>query len=1284
MKKIISIICSIAILITTIGMALPTFASTGNSIDTVVKELSELYQEEVEKGKELEDSAQCRIIVKANRKPDTYGDAQFIKGTDKIYIYQYSDVTSANAALEYYNSLSYVQWAETDGIMEGQSLSYGNDMIGSDEAKNYIVNNNISTNEVNVAVIDGGINFRKKDFINSGRVIDSGVNLSDSGSDGTAQEDPGKYHGSNITSILLDNTTDNVNIIGYKALNYKGLGSDSAIASSIIKAVDDGANILNCSISAEGTSKVIEDAVKYAVSKDVVIVVAAGNECDDTSKYCPAYIDGVYTVGALDYNGNYAIFSNYGEKVDFVAPGYNVEVYGNKSISSGKPDYAIGTSFSAPYIASAAAMVLSLDKDLSVEEVKQKLIDSCINQKELNYSSKYLSAVEMSIEYLGGFTAAGNPDSESICYGYGMPQMQKLVGLVNKCSSPEFSVSSGVYNDEFNLEITADNGSEIYYTTDGSYPSNESKKYTSPLTISSTTSIRAIAYSDDKVKSIPSAREYKIEYLADENDFEIDERGYIIAYNGKGKNGNYIEIKVPDTIKGKIVKGVAENAFLDTTEEEEIKEFGKYDTHLRGISLPDTVEEIEDYSFENLYSLKYFSAPGLKIVGDFALDAPIVYLNSPNIESIGVMGLVTNLEKIDLPNLKTVGESAFRGNAYLSEVNLPSVVNGGSTVFSGCYRLKNVNMNSCEILGDESFSLCRALKTLSLTNLSTITYDGFGGITYNGMFGFCTSLNSIDLPNLKTIESSVKRLFYHCENLAEFNAPKLESICSEMFSDCYTLENIKIPKAELIGERAFYYNISLNDLSIPNVISILKDAFCNSTVSYIDAAELLTLGSYVFSGEKQGSYLINGMSSREITIAAPKLKEISNYAFAYTKMIHTLNLPNLEKTGENAFYKSSVNYLYAPKLETPKSLPTKENSTIILSSLFKNCTENSKGRNYNVYGITGSDAEEWSTINNHTFIGIPIIITDISDKYDGENLLSINAIGIDLSYKWYGCYNEDGTDFVLLNTETEGNFNPSEYRYYPYYFCECTMKDNGEEFSVKSVICKNDDYRLADYSKLDELKNKIPEDLPLYTAKSVEQLNSILNNIEWDLPITEQDIVDGYAMELDQAINSLEYKKADLDKLNQAIMSVPDDLSVYTDESVKTLTDLIEKAKSYENADITKQAEIDDFAQQIYIAIDALELKEIPTEPTKPTEPSTHPSVDTTKPSETTTENSSASQENTTSSVTKNNQNSPKRNTETKSPFTGNDSEYIVISIAVLSGFTILLIINCKRKKKSF
>ena len=877
MKKLISLFCAVAMLITTISMALPTFASTGNSIDTVVEELSELYQEEAEKGKELEDSAQCRIIVKANRKPDTYGDAQFVKGTDKIYIYQYSDVTSANAALEYYNSLSYVQWAETDGIMEGQSLSYGNDMMGSDEAKNYIKNNNISTNEVNVAVIDGGINFKKKDFINSGRVIDSGVNLSDSGAEGTAQQDPGNYHGSNITSILLDNTTENVNVVGYKVMNSEGKGTNLAVAAGIEKATEDDVDIINLSLGSNVYSQLIVDAVNEAVTQGIVIICSSGNAGDDVANYCLASMDNVITVGAVDYNGNIACFSNFGEEVDFVAPGYNVEVYGSKNISSGEPDYVSGTSFSAPFVTSATAIVLSVNPELSPDDVKNELIKSCINQESINYSSPYLKNIEIDSYTLRNTLVNSEPESESLYYGNGLPQMEKLVAINDICSTPEFSVSSGVYNDEFELEITADSNAEIYYTIDGSYPSVNSISYSEPITISETTSIRAIAYSDDKTKSIPSAQEYKIEYLADENDFEIDERGYITKYNGKGKNGNYIEIKVPDTINGMAVRGVAKETFLDTMEEDEIEEFGEYDTHLRGISLPDTVEEIEDYSFMNSYSLKYFTAPGLKTVGDYALDSLLVYLDSPNIEYVGDYGLSTNLSEIRLPYLNYAGNSAFCENMYLDKVYLPMLDVVRFFSFGNCYRVNTIELDSAKKIENAAFKECCYLKHLNISNAEIFTDDDYGIDNY--MFYRCNNINEIYLPKLQG--KIPDNCFKNCRSLKTLYMPFVNYIGNNALDLCYELELIYIPNAEEIASTLFIVNGKMYAPSLEktvylpysdNVEIYLSDKFKsyqgNSAVSF-DNKIIAPLNSYAEQWAKENGCTFIPSDYRDESIENP-------------------------------------------------------------------------------------------------------------------------------------------------------------------------------------------------------------------------------------------------------------------------------------------------------------------------------------------------------------------------------------------------------------------------------
>ena len=135
MKKIISILLTISMLVTFYSFAMPINALTNTSVEEFAEEMVELYAEEVADGKELEESAACRVIVKATTKPDAYKNAECIIGSNNLYVYQYSDAETAQKAVEYYNESPYVKWAELDGIVESQALPYGNYMLQGDEAK---------------------------------------------------------------------------------------------------------------------------------------------------------------------------------------------------------------------------------------------------------------------------------------------------------------------------------------------------------------------------------------------------------------------------------------------------------------------------------------------------------------------------------------------------------------------------------------------------------------------------------------------------------------------------------------------------------------------------------------------------------------------------------------------------------------------------------------------------------------------------------------------------------------------------------------------------------------------------------------------------------------------------------------------------------------------------------------------------------------------------------------------------------------------------------------------
>lgn len=1012
MKKSISLLLALTMVITSLSITFPVFADMGAEVDTVVDELSDLYREEGVKDKSIEDSAASRVIVKANIEPETYGSAEKINGTDDVYIYQYETASEAANALEYYDSLSFVEWAETDGIVESQSssynadetFSYGADMLGSKYAKQYL--ETIDAPEVNIALIDTGINFHKVDFQSTNRVIDSGINLSDTGEEGTAQADVGSpssvYHGSHITSILLDNTASNVNIIGYKAMNRDGYGTLSAVATCVQQAVEDGADIINLSLNGIGEPpSLIKEAIQDAYKNGVICVVAAGNYNDDVSYYYPANMDEVFTVGAVDNRGNPCFLSNYGEELDFVAPGYQIEVYGNSSLD--KPQYVNGTSFAAPFIAAASAVALSVHPDYSVEEIKQVLIDSCVTKNDLAYSSPYLRDVEIKDSSLSGFTFGNlgeKAESEDLYYGYGMPHMQKIVGMDEVCSAPEFSVSSGTYHEEFELSLSSDASAEIYYTTDGSYPTAErSELYTEPLTVSSTVSIRAVACSDGKIKSVPSSAVYKMEYYADESDFTIDDRGYITGYTGE-KN----EIIVPEAINGTTVKGVAEYAFyddFDPAEMEESQQAWDRSEHLLGIVLPNTVTEIEDYAFFS-FILSYVSAPGLKVIGEAGLSTPLVYLNAPNIERIEDLGLnYSNLTELDLPKLTYAGYASFSENKYLAKVKMPSLNIVPDSAFNNCYRLEEVELDSAVELEDCAFERCWFLRNVYAPDVETM---GDMGFTY------CDNLREISLPNLIRMDGVYN--FKWCSTLTKIDLPKLQNIPEQAFMYCYMLSDINMPKVEQIGYQAFYDTYSLGNIQFDSLKVLGDEVFVNSSISALSAPELETIGNKVFPYFDTMWDTYSANPSLKV-LYAPKLTTLTDESLAYTSGLTELDLPSLKAIGENAFYESGVNYLYAPELETAESLPVTENAVVVVSDKLTNCTYVPTDTSLTVQGEKGSYGEEYADANSLEFI----------DMNDMGGSIRVTDAGLRFGYSFYDTQKKEVEEYGFVYAAGEQDRN---------------------------------------------------------------------------------------------------------------------------------------------------------------------------------------------------------------------------------------------------------------------
>lgn len=980
MKKSISIFIALTMILASLNIAFPVFADTGAELDSVVDELSELYREETAQGKDTETSAESRIIVKADMKPDTYGNAEMISGTDDIYIYQYKTAEEASNALEYYNSLSFVEWAETDGIMEGQSLSYGNPMVGGDEAKTHVSNHNVELNDVNVALVDSGVLFSNSMF--DGRVTDSGVNLSDTGDTDTALD--GNGHGSHIASIIVDNTTDNVHITAYKVLNQYRVGTHLAVATGINMAVEDGADIISLSITSEDRSELIIDAIKNAYENGVIIVTGAGNDSDDVANYYPANMDEVFTVGAIDEYGRRAFFSNFGEEIDFVAPGHKIEMTGFHEIIDTKNPTDSGTSFSVPYITAAAAMVLSVDPNLGIEEVKQRLIDSCIPIDSLSFRDGF-HPIEDYDPVTAWYLAESDPLTEEECYGYGMPQILKAMEITENNSPVEFSVQSGSYHESFELTLTADEGSDIYYTTEEVYPSPEnSTLYTGPIEVSGTMSVRAIAVSDDKSKSTPVACEYKMSYYADEDDFEIDDRGYITKYKG-----NLREMVVPETIDGITVKGVAE--------------YGISGQSLRTIVFPDSVENLENYSLYSCGQIEFLIGHGIKRIGTEMTWSEILVLDTPAVESIGELAFQYVGRELYLPELREAGNYLFNGAQNLKEVNFPKLKAVSYKMFSNCYILRTVKLDSVESVDADAFANCYLLKNIYMPELKHL-------INVNdqdeGTFYRCFNLTEVNFPLVQEIPDLC---FNDCEKLVKADFESAVSIGYRAFGFCYELNEINFPKLKEIDSRGFL-DTALSDINLPSLVTIGKEAFCNSTISSLYAPNLEIIESNAFSYLRMETHIQNQTFKH---LYAPKLTTLSDEALAYTGGLNELDLPSLKTIGENAFYESSVNYLYAPELQTAESLPVAENSVMVVSDKLTSCTFEPTDKSLTIQGVKDSYSQEYADLNGLEFIDVNAI----------GGSIRVTDAGLRFGYSFYDTQkkNVEEYGFVYAQGEKENN-----------------------------------------------------------------------------------------------------------------------------------------------------------------------------------------------------------------------------------------------------------------------
>jgi subtilisin family serine protease len=160
-------------------------------------------------------------------------------------------------------------------------------------------------------------------------------------------------HGT-MTAGIVHLIAPTAKIMPLKAFRADGSSNLSDIIRAIYYAADHGANVISMSFSIGQPSPGLQAAVQYALSKNVILVAASGNDGLKTLVY-PASYNSVIGVGSSTNSDARSAFSNFGSGVvNFAAPGEGVVT----TFPGGNYAAGWGTSFSAPMVAGSAALVL--------------------------------------------------------------------------------------------------------------------------------------------------------------------------------------------------------------------------------------------------------------------------------------------------------------------------------------------------------------------------------------------------------------------------------------------------------------------------------------------------------------------------------------------------------------------------------------------------------------------------------------------------------------------------------------------------------------------------------------------------------------------------------------------------------------------------------------------------------------------------------------------------------------------------------------------------------------
>ncbi len=733
--------------------------------------------------------ASGRLIVKSKGAVDRKNAIDVVENFRDLHVLQFATASDAYAAyLEYLededvifaepsrtahiakdaeNAASYAELyeqivteAQTKAVDPAEA-SWGYDAIGAGQYNEWLTSTYETLPEITVAVIDTGLNYDHVWFEN--RIDDRGALLmTDDRYEGLPNDDHG--HGSHCAGIICSVTTENVKIMPIKVLDDAGYGDILNIYCGMLYALEQKADVISMSLGINGDSPLVNEAADLIAEADIPCCVAAGNDTMDAEYFSPARHEASITVAATDQYGDTAYFSNYGEKIDFAAPGVDINSAAHDSIDG--LELKSGTSMATPYVAGCCAMLLSTNPELPTDTLYDYLKANATDCGESGFDTQY---------------------------GWGIVQMADFRFTDIVCAKPMADYEGGYYNDAVIVSLSTDTeGAVIYYTLDGTMPDRETgMRYQTPLTITESTKLQAVAYCED-VASDVMTENYILHGRDLADPYEIDSNGVLLAYRGVliAPDLTQVSFDVPLT-------AVGEGAFAENTD-------------LVMVTLPQTVTSIGRRAFADCPYLDTVICEGVTSIGEEAFkgDSELVMLHTASLTKLGAGSFdgCSALEEVELADTLTeIPARAFRDCYLLTTVSIPNVTVVGESAWQFCtmLQLEAVDWNSMTAIGDHAFANCIQLKDdVTLPSIETL-----------GKYAFeCSGITGITLPEQLTVIP--EGLLLDCSMIERISAPgvtKIEnyglaagSVFSGIVPDC-ELDYANITEIGEGGMVGFYF-----------------------------------------------------------------------------------------------------------------------------------------------------------------------------------------------------------------------------------------------------------------------------------------------------------------------------------------------------------------------------------------------------------------------------------------------------------------------------------------------